>query len=218
MVRARRGGLGLVAIAAAVALGAGTASAAGPPEAAFVPAGFQVETRIRADIGGDRTADRVLVLVRRAPAASPAGDPPPRARRLVLLKARSDGGFVRIGEGRRVLLCTRCGGAFFGALETPVTATVRRRVVIVEQESGSRELTFERFRVRAEGTVGTRLIGVDVRRTDRLTGVVVERSTNLLTGDRVVTRTDASGRRTVRRSRVPVRRIALEQVVRTAYR
>lgn len=210
--------VGLAAGVAALAFGAAQAASAGPPEGSFVPAGFEVEKRIRADIGGDRTADRVLVLVRRAPAGAPAGDPPPLARRLVMLKARTDGGFVQIGEGRRVLLCTRCGGAFFGALETPVSVEVRRRVVVVEQESGSRELTFQRFRVRAEGALGTRLIGVDVRRTDRLTGVVVERSTNLITGRRIVARTDATGRRTVRRSRVPARRIALEQVARTAWR
>lgn len=91
-------------------------------------------------------------------------------------------------------------------------------MVIVEQESGSRVLTHQRFRVRSEGAVGTRLIGVDVRRTDRLTGRVVDSSTNLLTGDRIVTRIDPSGGRRVNRSRVPVRRIALEDVDQRRFR
>jgi hypothetical protein len=209
--------LGL-ASALVAALAASPAVAAGPPESAFVPDSFRVEKRLRADIGGDRTPDRVLVLVRRAPAGAPSGEPPALARRLVLLKARSDGGYVQIGEGRRVLLCTRCGGAFFGSARTPVRVRVRARVVIAEQESGSRVLTFQRFRVRSESAIGTRLIGVDVRRTDRLTGRVVEISTNLLTGDRIVTRIDAAGRRRVARSSVPVRRIPLEAVDQRRYR
>ena len=201
---------------AALALGAGAAPAiaAGPPLAAFVPEGFAVETRIRADIGGDARADAVLVLV--SPRGRP-GDPPSRARRLVLLKARSDGGFLQIGEGRRVLLCTRCGGAFYGAARTPVRVRVQRRVVIVEQTSGSRELTFQRFRIRSEGAIGTRLIGVDTRTTDRLTGRSVSRSTNLLTGERIVIVTGADGRRRVVRSRVAVRAIPLERVDRARY-
>lgn len=202
-----------IAAALAVAMGAGLAAAAGPPERAFVAPGFAVEKRIRADIGGDRTPDRVLVLVRRAP----SGDGQGRARRLVLLKARTDGGYVQIGEGRRILLCTRCGGVFFGAGRTPVTVRVRAGVVIVEQTFGSRTLTDQRFRIRSEGAIGTRLIGVDVRRTDRLTGRVVDTSTNLLTGDRILTRIDPQGRRRVTRSTVPVRRIALEDVDRLRY-
>ncbi|WP_217914635.1 hypothetical protein [Miltoncostaea marina] len=207
-----------LAAGAAGGIGAGAAAAAGPPASAFVPAGFEVERRVSADIGGDRRADAVLVLRRVAPAGAPADEPPALARRLVLLKARADGGFVQIGEGRRVLLCTRCGGAFFGAATTPVRVRVRAKVVIVEQERGSRQLTRQRFRIRAEGALGTRLIGVDVRVADRLTGAVVERSTNLLTGERLVTRTDARGRRSVTRSRVPVRRIPLERVVQGAWR
>jgi hypothetical protein len=199
-------------LAAALALAGGPAAAAGPALADFVPAGFRIEKRITTDIGGDAHRDAVLVLVRRAPANAPPGDPPPLARRLVILKARSDGGFVQIGEGRRVLLCTRCGGAFFGVARTPVTVKVRRKIVIAEQESGSRVITFQRFRFRSEGALSVRLIGVDVRATDRLTGIVVETSTNRLTGERIVTRTDAKGRRTVRSSRVPVKPVFIEAV------
>ena len=207
--------LALPLAAAALLAAPAAAMAAGPPISAFVPEGFRVEKRISTDIGGDRKADAVMVLVRRAPAGASAKDPPPLARRLVVLKARSDGGFVQIGEGRRVLLCTRCGGAFFGVARTPVRVVVRRRVVIAEQESGSRVLTFQRMRFRADGALHVRLIGVDVRTTDRLTGLVVETSTNRLTGERIVTRTDAAGRRAVRRSTVPVTTTYIEGVNRT---
>jgi hypothetical protein len=186
--------------------------------AAFVPEGFRVEKRISTDLGGDRHADAVMVLAKRGPAGAPAQGPPPLARRLVVLKARSDGGFVQIGEGRRVLLCTRCGGAFFGAQVTPVRVVVRKRVVIAEQESGSRVLTFQRLRFRAEGALHVRLIGTDVRTTDRLTGEIVETSTDLLTGERIILRTDAAGRRSVRRRTVPVRTTYIEDVDRTRLR
>lgn len=199
-------------VVAALALSGGAATAAGPALADFVPPGFRIEKRISTDIGGDARKDAVLVLVRRAPANAPAAGPPPLARRLVILKARSDGGFVQIGEGRRVLLCTRCGGAFFGVARTPVTVKVRRQVVIAEQEFGSRVLTFQRFRFRSEGALSVRLIGVDVRTTDRLTGLVVETSTNRLTGERIVTRTDAMGRPTMVSSRVPVTPVYIEAV------
>ncbi len=204
---------GLLALTAATG-----AVAAGPPASAFVPDGFSVERRVAARFGGDARPDLALVLTRRVTGTAPDGGPARAARRLVLLKARSDGGYVRIGEGRRILLCTRCGGAFFGVALTPVTVRVRSGVVIAEQESGSRVIRFTRFRIRSEGAVGTRLIGVDVRTRDRLTGARVETSTNLLTGRRIVVRVDGRGRRTERRTSVPVRTIPLEAVRHTRYR
>lgn len=211
MIRRLATALGALALLAAPA----AASAAGPPMSAFVPDGFRIEKRISTDLAGDRHADAVMVLVRRAPAGASTEDPPPLARRLVVLKARSDGGFVQIGEGRRALLCTRCGGALFGVDPTPVTVKVRRRVVIAEQESGSRVLTFQRLRFRAEGALHVRLIGADVRTTDRLTGEIVETSTDYLTGEVIVLRTDARGRQSVRRRTVPVTTTYIEAVDRT---
>jgi hypothetical protein len=198
------------AVAGAALVVPAAASAAGPPASDFVPPGFRVEKRVTADIGGTARPDMVLVLVRRAPAGAPRTSPPPLARRLVVLKARADGGYLQIGEGRRVLLCTRCGGAFFGVARTPVSVRVTRHVIIASQELGSRVLTFQRFRFRSEGVATVRLIGTDIRTTDRLTGVVLLRSTNLLTGQRIVTRRDGRGRRTVTRSSVTVKPVTLE--------
>lgn len=213
MHRAHRTRPAGVLAAGILAVACATATAAGPPEAAFVPGTFRVEARIRADIGGDARPDRVLVLVERSRRAGDTGTVPTLRRRLVLLKARTDGGFVLIGEGRRILLCTTCGGALFGAVRTPVTVRVRRGVVVVEQTRGSREVVFERFRVRAEGALSTRLIGRDVRITDRLTGAETSVSTNLLTGDRITTRIAAGGGgATTTRSRVPVTVVPLEAV------
>lgn len=206
------------AAAALLLLPAGLATSAGPPLGSFVPDGFRVERTIRADIGGTPAPDAVLVLVRTPGVPQADGGPARAARRLVLLKARADGGFVQIGEGRRILLCTRCGGAFFGVARTPVTVRVRAGVVVVAQESGSRTVTSRSFRVRAEGATGTRLVGVDVRTRDRLTGAEVASRTNLLTGAREVVQIDADGRRTLRRTTVPVRVTPLEAVVASRYR
>jgi len=209
----RRAVLATVAVTGAALVVAAPATPAGPPASAFVPAGFRIEKRINAQLGGDARADAVLVLVQRAPATTPAGeDPPDLRRRLVLLKARADGGFVAMGEGRRILLSTRGGGAFFGSLRTPVTVRVVKRVVIVEQRFGSRELTSQRFRVWFDGALSTRLIGTDISVTDRLTGVTREVSTNHLTGARRTTTIRADGTRTSRSSSVPVRRTPLERV------
>lgn len=208
-----------LAAAGAALAASGPATPAGPPAAAFVPDGFRIEKRIDAQLGGDARRDAVLVLVQRPPATPPAGDggPPDLRRRLVLLKARSDGGYVRMGEGRRILLSTRGGGAFFGLLRTPVTVRVARRVVIVEQRFGSRELTFQRFRVWFDGATSTRLIGTDISVTDRLTGVTREVSTNHLTGARIVTVTRADGTTTRRTGTVRVRRTPLEAVNLSAF-
>jgi len=209
----RRAVLATVAVAGAALVVAAPATPAGPPASAFVPAGFRIEKRINAQLGGDARPDAVLVLVQRAPAATPAGeDPPDLRRRLVLLKARPEGGFIRMGEGRRILISTRGGGAFFGSLRTPVTVRVAGRVVIVEQRFGSRELTSQRFRVWFDGALSTRLIGTDISVTDRLTGVTREVSTNHLTGARRITTTRADGTRTSRSRSVPVRRTPLERV------
>lgn len=198
-----------VAAAGVLAVAASGAVAAGPAESAFIPPDYRVEKRIATDFAGDARIDRVLVLVQRG-GATDGTTVPTLQRRLVLLKARSDGGYVLIGEGRRALLCTSCGGALYAAVRTPVTVYVRRRVVIVEQQHGSSVVTFQRLRFRAEGALRTRLIGEDIRNMDRRTGGVAETSTNLLTGDRIVTRTTPGGRRTERRSRVPVRVVYVE--------
>lgn len=215
----RRTAVAALAAAGTALAVAAPATPAGPPASAFVPDGFRIEKRITAQLGGDATPDAVLVLVQRAPAAAPAAGegPPDLRRRLVLLKGRSDGGFVQMGEGRRILLSTRGGGAFFGVLRTPVTVRVQKRVVIVEQRFGSRELTFQRFRVWFDGALSTRLIGTDISVTDRLTGVTREVSTNHLTGARIVTVTRADGTETKRSSTVRVRRTPLERVNFLAY-
>jgi hypothetical protein len=214
----RRTARSALAAAGAALAAASPATSAGPPAAAFVPDGFRIEKRIDAQLGGDARKDTVLVLVQRPPATpSGEGGPPDLRRRLVMLKARADGGYVLMGEGRRILLSTRGGGAFFGSLRTPVTVRVARRVVIVEQRFGSRELTFQRFRVWFDGATSTRLIGTDISVTDRLTGATREVSTNHLTGARIVTVTRADGTTTRRSSTVRVRRTPLEAVNLSAF-
>jgi hypothetical protein len=56
--------------------------------------------------------------------------------------------------------------------------------VIVRQEWGAREMTAETFRFRYDPKARRmQLIGQDVRHVDRLGPILVEDSTNLLTGD-----------------------------------
>jgi hypothetical protein len=150
---------------------------------AFVPSGWQLESQVEGDLNRDAVADAALVLVEKLPPNADKENPPERNRALVLLFKIVGSQWQRAAVGNKVLLCTRCGGAFFGVAETPVTVSISNGVVIVKQEHGSRNLTSQTLRFRYEPAVQKMvLIGLDLRDVDRATGVVVEESTNFLTG------------------------------------
>lgn len=166
----------LLGAAIALAIPA-SALAAGAPEASFVPPALQVEKRATADLNGDRVPDVVLGLVGRTADATgyqtSTTEPAPRPRRLLVLAGVKGGGFARLAVGAKVLPCTRCGGAFWGTLEVPVSVRIDRSAgdILVAQQFGSRELTSQilRFDVDARKVV---LISARATTTDRLTGVV----------------------------------------------
>jgi hypothetical protein len=150
---------------------------------AFVPRGWTIEERIEGDLNRDAVADVALKLVEEMPSNADKDNPPERNRALLILFQTSDGKLRRAALANKVLLCTRCGGAFFGVMETPSKVTIKDGVLIVEQEYGSREVTRETFRFRHEAQSNRfPLIGVDVITADRATGETTNESTNLLTG------------------------------------
>jgi hypothetical protein len=150
---------------------------------AFVPAGWQLESRVEGDLNRDAAADAALVLVEKLPPNADKENPPERNRALVILFKTAAGQWQRAAVGSKVLLCTRCGGAFFGVAETPVEVAITNGVLIVNQEFGSRNLTRQTFRFRYEPAVRKFvLIGLDLHDADRATGATVEESTNFLTG------------------------------------
>lgn len=156
----------------------------------FVPRGWIIEAQIEGDLNRDTIPDLAITLVEQMPLNADKENPPERQRALLILFKTADGQFNRAALADKVLLCTRCGGAFFGVVETPTNVEIANGVVVVKQEYGSRELTNEVFRFRYEPeSKRFALIGADVKTFDRMTGEGLTESANFLTGVKIITKT-----------------------------
>src|SRR5258706_475589 len=192
----------------------GTAST--PSE--FIPPGWTVEEQISGDLNGDGNPDLALKLVQdqsRTESAVPGA----RQRALVILLGGMANQWRRAALATKLLQCTTCGGALYGTQEAPAQVAIVSRVLIVKQDHGARNVIGQTFRFRYEAKLEKfLLIGVDLTDRDRATGVLIEESTNFLTGQKLVTKAQFDERRqkyltkSSRRSRVPVKRIAIEDV------
>src|SRR5262249_12244483 len=111
-----------------------------------------------------------------------------------------------------LLQCTRCGGAFYGVVETPADVKIEKGAVVVQQDHGSREVTNTTYRFRYEPSTGKfLLIGFDLANNDRATAQVVSESINYLTGVREEMR--SKGEKDVKaRSTIPRRKIYLDDI------
>jgi len=178
----------------------------------FVPAGWKIEAQVTGDLNGDSLPDFALKLVEDKAEKNSEGDPTERGRALVVVLASAGGKLKRAGVAEALLQCTRCGGAFYGVVESPAEVSIEKGTVVVEQEHGSREVSNLTFRFRYDAaTQRFVLIGFDYNTADRLTASVVTESTNYLTGVRVVAR--SKGNRDVKtRSVVPKKKVFLDDV------
>ena len=156
---------------------------------AFVPTGWKIEEQITGDLSGDSFPDYVLKLVEDKPAKDADDMPTERGRALVIALAEKNGTLKRAGVADKLLQCTRCGGAFYGVVETPASVSIEKGVVVVEQDHGSRNLTNTTYRFRFD-PVRQRfmLIGFDLADADRMKASVVSESNNYVTRSRVITR------------------------------
>lgn len=164
----------------------------------FAPRGWKIEKRVNGDLNRDKVADAALVLVENKPVKDEQDIPTARSRALVVL-LREGKGWRRAGFNNSLLLGTRDGGALYGAVETPVHVSIVRGILLVEQESGSREVetTTYSFRFNRHLTptpdlkvvLSTRvfLIGFDSNTRDRLSGDSLIQSANFLLGRRTTT-------------------------------
>lgn len=177
----------------------------------FVPAGWKLEEQVTGDLNGDGVSDYALKLVEAKPEKNSEGDPTERGRALIIVLAR-DGKFGRAGVADKLLQCTRCGGAFYGVVETPVEVTIEKGVLVVQQDHGSRNLTNTTYKFRHDPpTKQFVLIGFDYADADRLTAKVVSESTNYATGLRVVAR-DKRNRTIKTRRVIPKTKIPFDTV------
>jgi hypothetical protein len=177
----------------------------------FVPPGWQIEEQIAGDLNGDALPDIALKLVEDKPATDKDGTATERQRALVIVLRNKDGKLSRAAVADKLLQCTRCGGAFYGVVESPANVKIEKGVIIVDQDHGSRNLTNTTYRFRYEPESGKfALIGFDLGDADRLTANVVSESTNYLTGVRIVTRDKGKNRSS--RTTIPKKKIYIEQV------
>ena len=178
----------------------------------FAPSGWKIEEQVTGDLNGDGTPDYALKLVEAKQEKDAEGDPTERGRALVIALAAKDGGLTRAGIADNLLQCTRCGGAFYGVVETPVEVTIEKGVIVVQQDHGSREVTNTTYRFRYEPSSGKFvLIGFDLSNADRATAQVTSESINYLTGAREEMR--SKGEKDVKtRSVIPKRRIYLDDI------
>ncbi len=166
----------------------------GRTAADFAPKGWTVEQQVVGELGGDARPDLAVVLVKVAD-----GDAE-RPRALVWLHG-ADGGYALVGSNVGLLACVACLG-INGGDGAPVVE-IQKRVLVVQQEGGSREAYGCTHRLRHEAE-GVRLIGLDRHDLDRGTGASSSTSVNFLTGAKVEERTKEGGATKATRSRLPV--------------
>lgn len=179
----------------------------------FVPKGWVVEETVQGDITGDGVADKVLMLLSKAPQAGPDGTEHPRIL-LALVRTKS-GPYKMFASSSNLLLCEECFGVLGGKPEISVT---KKHVLIVDQMAGSRftDQGIWRFRI-DRGTRKLRLIGLDVWHRDGGSGASTLISTNYLTGKQIESQyqyNKAKNKDVIVRTKtrhVPVRKTYLEQ-------
>ncbi|HXT61980.1 MAG TPA: hypothetical protein VN696_02990 [Pyrinomonadaceae bacterium] len=178
----------------------------------FASVGWKLEGRVTGDLNGDTLPDYALTMIEAKPEKNSEGDPSERGRALVIALATKDGRLSRAGVADSLLQCTRCGGAFYGVVETPVEVTIEKGALVVHQDHGSREVTNTTYRFRFEPATGKFvLIGFDLAETDRATATVISESINYLTGAREEVR--SKGEKDVKtRTTIPRRKIYLDDI------
>ncbi|GGF19219.1 hypothetical protein [Hymenobacter cavernae] len=152
---------------------------AGPQPTSFVPSGWLVERQLTADLNADTRPDKVLLLNEKKIAGQEdSGD----ERALVVLLAQPDGTWKRVGATNKAVYCKSCFGMLGGDEGGTPDVSVKKGVVIIYQEGGSRESWNSTTRFRYEpSTNRMRLIGLDEVVVDRAEGDISTTSTNLLT-------------------------------------
>ena len=184
----------------------------------FVPRGWEVEEEVSGDLNGDAIPDLAVKLVQ-AKRAGGGDEIEERQRALVVLLRGADGRLRRAAVADKLLQCTACGGAFYGAVEAPAEVKIERGVIVVRQDHGSRNVVEQTFRFRHDpASKKFVLIGYDMNDNDRATGELVEESTNFLTGLKLVKRSQYDRRldrhvvKSTARARVARGGVTIEQV------
>ncbi len=186
--------------------------ASGNAPADFVPAGWKIEEQISGDVNADGKSDTLLKLIEDKPATNKEDQMVDRGRALVILFAGDDAK-LRLGAvADKLLQCTGCGGAFYGAVDAPANVKIEKGVIIVDQDHGSRWVTETTYRFRFDEQPNKFiLIGFDYASRDRAEGSVSTESTNYLTGKRITT-VGKGKRNTTKTTQVTKMRYSIDEV------
>ncbi|HEX8351191.1 MAG TPA: hypothetical protein VF598_14605 [Hymenobacter sp.] len=154
--------------------------ATGPQPTSFVPTGWQLEHQLTADFNADQRPDKALLLLeKKIVGQENSGD----ERALVVILAQADGTWQRAGASNKAVYCKSCFGMLGGDEGGTPDLSIKKGVLIIYQEGGSREAWNSTTRFRYEpSTKRMRLIGADEVVVDRAEGNMMTTSTNLLTG------------------------------------
>lgn len=193
-------------------LDAATVPAMAKNVAGFVPQGWKLEEDVKGDLNGDGVTDHVLKLIEGKPANG--DDEMGMGTRAMVIVFADEGGTLRkAAVAPKLLQCSGCGGAFYGAGNAPANVSIKKGVIIVEQDYGSRWVTDMTFRFRYDEQPGMFiLIGFDFSSRDRAEGSSSDESTNYLTGTRITTTTTKSNKTTTKTTKVAKDRMSIEEV------
>lgn len=188
----------------------------------FVPSGWKIEATARGDLDKNGSEDVVLQLVEAKPAENTDGTVTDRSRALLALLSSEGGKLRRAGASNHVLYCIGCQGTLGGGEGGVVK--IDKGVIIVDQLSGSREMTHTTLRFRYDPKEKRfMLIGEDVDHTDRAVGSTESQSTNMLNGTKVTEKRQFDQKknkdviRSSKKEKVPVSKRYMEDVDISAY-
>ena len=175
----------------------------------FVPEGWKIEEDVKGDLNQDGVIDHALKLVEDQPVKE--GEFSDLSRALVLIFGGKDG-LRKAAVAGKILQCTGCGGAFYGAMPAPATVSIAKGVLTVMNDHGSRWVTEVTYKFRFDEQPNMFiLIGFDYVSRDRAEGSVTTESTNYLTGKRITT-TGKGKKTTTKNSVVAKDRLSIESV------
>lgn len=154
------------------------------PELTLIPPGWSIAQSVKGDINGDGQEDWVSVLEK-------ADNESGKIRYLIAALRQVDGHYRRAFVAPGVVMCSTCGGV---SKPDPFDSLgINRRVIVINQSSGSRERWSSELRFRFDNGRFA-LIGKKEISEDQYTDRQVLKDINLSTKKGMVKIRDASGK------------------------
>ncbi|RUT01006.1 hypothetical protein DSM106972_070120 [Dulcicalothrix desertica PCC 7102] len=173
----------------------------------FVPSGWKLQDKVDGDINNDRQLDTVLTLIQ----AGTQNDE--RVRGLVVLVKQSNGQLRRLAVANKLLLCSSCGGLLAGSDGVGSNIEIKKGVITISQLSGSRLARETKHRFWIDKSSGRLvLIGKDILDFDRGNGDSTLVSSNYLTGQQIVEKSQRQKVVSTKKSTIPKTKQFIETV------